>query len=72
MRETKFWYGFISEESVENNSVRMHFVNNELNGFAAWLLNTGCQAKIEKPSLLLTIVRHFIQGSYDNYIGTSE
>lgn len=72
MRETKFWYGFISEESVENDSVRMHFINNELNGFAAWLLNTGCQAKIEKPSSLLTIVRHFVQSSYDNYIGTSE
>ena len=68
MGDTKFWYGFLKEEEVDENHVRMCFVNNELKGFAAWVLNTGCQARIEKPAELLDIVRDYVKQAVKTYL----
>lgn len=67
MGDTKFWYGFVREEPVGEDKIRMYFANNELRGFAAWLLNTGCMAEIEKPDSLLDIIKSFVMDSYNNY-----
>lgn len=72
MNETKFWYGFIREETVDEETVRYYFSNNELNGFASWILNTGCMALIEKPVALLDIIRQYVRQSALIYLSESE
>lgn len=64
--DSKYWYGFIGEEDA-GNTLRMQFSNDELNGFALWLLNSGCAAKIEEPSDLQEIIRNRIQEMLANY-----
>jgi predicted DNA-binding transcriptional regulator YafY len=66
VEETKYWYGFISDEDLGEN-LRMHFANDDLRGFAIWLLNTGSMAKIEKPTELRTILAQFVNDMFDNY-----
>jgi predicted DNA-binding transcriptional regulator YafY len=64
--DTKYWYGLVKEEAVDD-LVKMHFTNDDLHGFALWLLNTGCMAKIEKPQLLKAIVEQIIKETIENY-----
>lgn len=66
VEETKYWYGFISDEDF-GESLRLHFTNDDLRGFAIWLLNTGSMAKIEKPTELKTILAQFVIDMFDNY-----
>ncbi len=66
--DSKFWYGFVREEMADGDNVRMSFVNNELNGFASWLLNTGCQAQIEKPVELADTVKSFVKQAVKTYL----
>ena len=64
--DTKYWYGFISETHLEE-TIRMEFANDELKGFAVWLLNTGCHARIEHPAELNTIIAGFLNEMLTNY-----
>lgn len=66
--DTKFWYGFIREEKVDEERFRMYFSNTELKGFAAWILNTGCQAQIEKPAELLENIQQFVRQAMHSYL----
>jgi len=66
IEDSKYWYGYLSDEE-EGDFVRMKFSNDELNGFAIWLLNTGSHAQIEEPKELLQIVQTFIREMADNY-----
>jgi len=64
--DSKYWYGFLSEEEA-GSWIRMRFSNDELHGFASWLLNTGAYARIEEPEELKTILHHFIQETVNAY-----
>jgi predicted DNA-binding transcriptional regulator YafY len=66
LEESKYWYGFISEEPYEKG-VRMKFSNDELNGFAVWLLSSGCLATIESPEELKGILTSYLEDVYVNY-----
>lgn len=66
IEDTKYWYGFM-DETEEGEFFRMEFSNNDLNGFAVWLLNTGCHAQIEKPDKLRNIVMGFVKELVENY-----
>jgi predicted DNA-binding transcriptional regulator YafY len=66
INESKYWYGFISEEIFENEC-QMHFANEELTGFAIWLLNSGCMATIEKPIALSVKLSEIVSVTYKHY-----
>ena len=66
MEDTKYWYGFLSEEDA-GDFVRVHFSNDELNGFAAWILNTGSFAQVEKPNELKLILQKYVRMTAENY-----
>lgn len=64
--DSKYWYGFMDEEELEAH-YRMKFTNDELKGFAVWLLNTGCHARIEEPKALEEIVLGYIKEMVESY-----
>jgi predicted DNA-binding transcriptional regulator YafY len=66
IEDSKYWYGFLSEQE-EGEFVRMQFSNDELKGFAVWILNTGSHAKIEEPSELKQIIQEFVREMVENY-----
>lgn len=66
VEDSKYWYGFLGDEEA-GDYIRMHFSNDELNGFAAWVLNTGSYAKVEKPAELNQIIRGYVTGMIENY-----
>lgn len=65
--ESKYWYGFIDEEPIEDQTSRLHFSNNELRGFATWIISSGSYAKVEAPMELKQILDQFISGIIGNY-----
>ncbi|MCF8360512.1 MAG: YafY family transcriptional regulator [Prolixibacteraceae bacterium] len=64
--DSKYWYGFLSEEEA-GDYVRMRFSNDEFNGFASWLLNTGSFARVEEPTELLAIISKYVKDTVENY-----
>lgn len=66
IEDSKYWYGFIGEDKLENHS-RMYFSNDELNGFAIWILNSGCHAMVEQPVKLRNIVLKYIKETVSVY-----
>ena len=66
IEDSKYWYGFILEEENED-FYKMEFSNDDLNGFAVWLLNTGSHARVEKPEELKSIIQKFIKDTIENY-----
>jgi len=65
--ESKYWYGFIDEEPVDDQLSRLRFSNNELRGFAIWIIISGSYARIEAPAALKEILDQFISGIIENY-----
>lgn len=66
MDDSKYWYGFLGDEAA-GKFVRMLFSNDDLNGFAIWMLNTGSHAQIEEPPALRQIIRGHINAMAENY-----
>lgn len=66
IEDSKYWYGFMSEEE-DGDNFRMHFSNDELNGFAVWLLNSGCHASVEEPSELHEIIIGYVRDMVKSY-----
>lgn len=65
--ESKYWYGFIEEEPVDDQLSRLRFSNNELRGFATWIISSGSYAKVEEPEELKLILDQYISGLIENY-----
>ncbi len=65
--ESKYWYGFTEEERIDEQTSRLRFANNELRGFANWIISSGSYAKVEEPEELKTILDQFISGLIENY-----
>jgi predicted DNA-binding transcriptional regulator YafY len=65
--ESKYWYGFIDEEVVDGQMSRLRFSNNELRGFAIWIISSGSYAKVEAPEVLAQILDQYISGIIGNY-----
>jgi predicted DNA-binding transcriptional regulator YafY len=70
--ESKYWYGFIEEEKIDDQFCRLRFANNELRGFAIWILSSGSFAKVEEPRELKQILEQMISGFIENYTGKSQ
>lgn len=66
IEDSKYWYGFIGEDELEEH-YRMYFANDELNGFAIWLLNSGSHAIVEEPLQLKDILLSFVRDTIDAY-----
>ncbi|MGF7140943.1 helix-turn-helix transcriptional regulator [Roseimarinus sediminis] len=66
IEDSKYWYGFLSQEE-DGEYLRMQFANDDLNGFAVWLLNTGSHAKVESPKELKDIVIGYVQSMAEQY-----
>lgn len=65
--ESKYWYGFTGEEKIDDRTSRLRFANNELRGFASWILSSGSFAKVEEPLELKKILEQCISGIVENY-----
>jgi predicted DNA-binding transcriptional regulator YafY len=65
--ESKYWYGFIEEEKIDDQTSRLRFANSELRGFATWIISSGSYAKVEEPSELKEILNQYISGIIENY-----
>lgn len=66
LEDQKYWYGFIKEEDL-GNQIRMHFSNNEFNGFAIWLLSSGSHARVEEPQELSAIILNYVRDTLHAY-----
>jgi predicted DNA-binding transcriptional regulator YafY len=65
--ESKYWYGFLDEEPIDDRLVRFKFSNTELNGFAKWIISSESFAQVEEPPELKEILNRIINGIIDNY-----
>ncbi len=65
--DSKYWYGFISDEPVNDQTSRLYFSNTELRGFATWIISSGSYAKVEKPEELKSILGQYVSGIVSNY-----
>lgn len=65
--DSKYWYGFIGDEAADENTTRLHFSNNEIRGFATWIISSGSMAKVEEPEELKVILAEFISRIIKNY-----
>ncbi|MBV5348936.1 YafY family transcriptional regulator [bacterium] len=65
--ESKYWYGFIEEEKIDDRTSRLRFSNNELRGFATWIISSGSYANVEEPEELKQIMDQSISGIIENY-----
>lgn len=65
--ESKYWYGFTEEEKIDDQLSRLHFSNNELRGFATWIISSGSFAQVEEPEELKQILYQYISGIIENY-----
>ena len=59
IEDSKYYYGFL-EEKAEEGFIRMKFSNNELHGFAGWLIGTRSLARVEEPPELKKILDSYI------------
>ena len=67
INESKYWYGFIEEETIDEQASRLRFANNELRGFANWIISSGSYAQVEEPYELKLILDQCISGLIENY-----
>ncbi len=67
INESKYWYGFTEEEKVDDQTSRLRFANNELRGFATWIISSGSYAQVEEPPELKQILDQYISGMIENY-----
>ncbi len=67
INESKYWYGFIEEETIDEQTSRLRFANNELRGFASWIISSGSYAQVEEPDELKLILNQCILGLIENY-----
>jgi predicted DNA-binding transcriptional regulator YafY len=65
--DSKYWYGFTEEEKIDDQTSRIRFANNELRGFANWILSSGSYAKVEEPIELKEILDQLVSGIVENY-----
>jgi predicted DNA-binding transcriptional regulator YafY len=65
--DSKYWYGFIEEEQIDDQTLRLRFANNELRGFATWIISSGSLAQVEEPEELKVILAEFISRIIENY-----
>ena len=62
INESKYWYGYIDEETIDNDTSRLRFANNELRGFATWIISSGLMAQVEEPEELKVILEQLVSG----------
>jgi predicted DNA-binding transcriptional regulator YafY len=67
INESKYWYGFTEEEKIDDQTSRLRFANNELRGFANWIISSGSYAKVEEPIELKEILDQYVSGILENY-----
>lgn len=60
IEDSKYFYGFLEEEEKGDRTF-MKFSNNELHGFAIWLISTRSLAKIDEPTELQEILNGIIK-----------
>lgn len=65
--DSKYWYGFTEEEKIDDQTSRIRFANNELRGFANWILSSGSYAKVEEPIELKEILDQLVSGIVENW-----
>lgn len=65
--DSKYWYGFIGDEAADENTTRLHFLNNEIRGFATWIISSGSMAKVEEPEELKVILAELVSRIVENY-----
>jgi len=54
--EGKSWYGFREEQELPGGTIRLSFTNNDLHGFARWLVAAGAEVDVVFPGELKEIL----------------
>lgn len=65
--DSKYWYGFTEQETVDDQTSRFRFSNSELRGFATWIISSGSYASVEAPEELKQILDQYISGIIEHY-----
>lgn len=60
LRNVKYYYGFVSEEELED-AVRMTFLVGNFNYFCRWLLTYGTEVEIEHPEKLKDTMENLME-----------
>jgi predicted DNA-binding transcriptional regulator YafY len=66
LRNAKYYYGFVSEEDLDD-SVRMTFLVANFNSFCRWLLTYGTEVDIEGPEKLKETMDNLIEELTTHY-----
>lgn len=66
MRNAKYYYGYVSEEELED-TVRMTFLVGSFHYFCRWLLSYGTQVEIEGPEKLKEVMDDLIDELTTHY-----
>ena len=67
IEESKYWYGFLETERIDDQTSRLRFANNELRGFANWIVSSGSFATVEEPESLKEILNEHVSGIIENF-----
>lgn len=65
--EGKSWYGFRERQELPGEAIRLSFTNNDLHGFARWIVATGAEVDIVFPGELKEILVERIK-KLSNYL----
>ncbi len=67
IKESKHWYGYISEKNIEAEYVEMQFKNSDLLGFSKWAILCGKNIEVLVPEELKRIVKAFADEIKEHY-----
>lgn len=70
IKDSKYWYGFLHWTPLVDHC-ECTFVNNDLSGFAKWLLWAGDSVEIIEPPALKTVIQEMVKRLYTCHLGSN-
>lgn len=67
IKDSKYWYGY-THQTKKDDGFEMHFLNNDLNGFARWVICAGRTVKVIEPPELTAIIIDKVKELQDWYL----
>ncbi len=68
IEESKFWYGFLSEEAQDGQHLLLHFANPDLQGFSRWIIASGTCPEIISPPELAELIQRTVSDLSEAYL----
>lgn len=67
IKESKYWYGFTSDEEHDDRWQLLHFRNPDLQGFARWVMLGGRHIRVVEPQELQVLVADLVKDLAEVY-----